>query len=75
MSPRATVTERGLDGAPAVLATPAWRGDDDLPALLRAWMAAPSGACLYLLADPATDGEPAALEAHVLAARTTRLAA
>jgi hypothetical protein len=38
-------------------------------------MAAPSGACLYWLADPATDGEPAALEATFWAARTMRLAA
>ena len=29
---------------------------------------APAGGCLYLLADPATDGEPAELEAHVMAA-------
>jgi glycosyltransferase involved in cell wall biosynthesis len=65
---RAIVAERVLDGAPSVLATPAWRGDDDLPALLQAWTQAPSGACLYLLADPATDGEPAALEARVMAA-------
>jgi glycosyltransferase involved in cell wall biosynthesis len=67
-TPRAPRTDRVLEGAPAVLATPAWRGDDDLPALLRAWMRASAGACLYLLADPATDGEPAELEARVLAA-------
>jgi glycosyltransferase involved in cell wall biosynthesis len=67
-APRAPRTDRVLEGAPAVLATPAWRGDDDLPALLRAWTRAPAGACLYLLADPATDGEPAELEARVLAA-------
>jgi glycosyltransferase involved in cell wall biosynthesis len=66
--PRAPQTARVLDGEPAVLATPAWRGDDDLPALLRAWTGAPAGACLYLLADPRTDGEPAELEARVLAA-------
>jgi hypothetical protein len=66
--PRAIATDRELDGAPVVLATPAWRGDDDLPALLRAWTQAPSGACLYLLADPVTDGDPAALEARVMAA-------
>jgi glycosyltransferase involved in cell wall biosynthesis len=65
---RPPLTDRVLDGAPAVLATPAWRGDDDLPALLRAWTAAPHGACLYLLADPSTDGEPAELEARVIAA-------
>jgi glycosyltransferase involved in cell wall biosynthesis len=66
--PRVPTTERVLEGAPAVLATPAWRGDDDLPALLAAWTSAPLGACLYLLADPRTDGEPAELEARVLAA-------
>ena len=57
-----------LDGAPSVLATPAWRAADELPALLRAWTQAPAGACLYLLADPATDGTPAELEARVMAA-------
>jgi glycosyltransferase involved in cell wall biosynthesis len=66
--PLAPRTERVLEGAPAVLATPAWRGDDDLPALLRAWTTAPPGACLYLLADPSTDGEPGELEARVVAA-------
>jgi glycosyltransferase involved in cell wall biosynthesis len=70
---------RGADApvawpAPAtlrVLAVPAWRGEDRLAELLGAWAAAVpagTGACLELLADPATDGEPAALEAHVLAA-------
>jgi hypothetical protein len=67
-APRPLAAERELEGAPAVLATPAWRGDDDLPALLKAWTNAPAGACLYLLADPATDGEPAELEARVMAA-------
>jgi hypothetical protein len=67
-SSRALLTGRVLEGDPAVLATPAWRGEDDLPALLRAWTTAPTGACLYLLADPRTDGEPAELEARVLAA-------
>jgi hypothetical protein len=66
--PRAPHGDRVLDGQPAVLATPAWRGHDDLPQLLAAWTTAPAGACLYLLADPATDGEPAELEARVLAA-------
>lgn len=66
--PRAAQPDRVLEGAPAVLATPAWRGEDDLPALLAAWAGAPSGACLYLLADPRTDGEPGELEARVLAA-------
>lgn len=66
--PRAAQPDSVLDGAPAVLATPAWRGEDDLPSLLAAWAGAPSGACLYLLAHPRTDGEPAELEARVLAA-------
>lgn len=61
---------RTLDGAPAVLATPAWRGDDELRALLQAWTAAPAGACLYLVADPLVDGEPAELEARVMDAAT-----
>jgi glycosyltransferase involved in cell wall biosynthesis len=54
-----------------VLATPAWRADDDLGALLAAWgRAAPAGtdAALFLLADPDVDGDPAALEARVLTA-------
>jgi glycosyltransferase involved in cell wall biosynthesis len=67
-APRPLAPERELEGAPAVLATPAWNGEDDLAALLRAWRHAPAGACLYLLADLQTDGEPAALEAHVMAA-------
>ncbi|HEX6696138.1 MAG TPA: hypothetical protein VF080_05065, partial [Solirubrobacteraceae bacterium] len=67
-APRPLARERELDGSPAVLATPAWRGDDHLPALLGAWAHAPAGGCLYLLADPVTDGEPAELEARVMAA-------
>ena len=54
-----------------VLATPAWRGDDQLPALLREWSDATTpatSACLYLLANPAVDGAPPELEARVLAA-------
>ena len=54
-----------------VLATPAWRGEDRLAELLRDWAIGTtpaSSACLYLLADPAVDGEPAELEARVLAA-------
>ncbi|HZU40271.1 MAG TPA: hypothetical protein VE992_04430, partial [Solirubrobacteraceae bacterium] len=54
-----------------LLATPAWRGRDDLGALLRAWSQLTSSAtraCLYLLADPAVDGKPAELEARVLEA-------
>jgi glycosyltransferase involved in cell wall biosynthesis len=54
-----------------ILATPAWRGEDELGELLARWgeltdAAAP--ACLYLLADPAVDGDPEALETRVLAA-------
>ncbi len=54
-----------------VLATPAWRADDDLGALLAAWgEAAPAGAdaTLFLLADPDVDGDPGALQARVIAA-------
>ena len=54
-----------------VLATPAWRGADRLAILLAQWCAATTpatSACLYLLADPAVDGEPAAIEQRVLAA-------
>jgi len=46
----------------------AHRAFTELPALLRAWADAPHGGCLYLLADPQTDGEPVDLEARVLAA-------
>jgi glycosyltransferase involved in cell wall biosynthesis len=54
-----------------VLATPAWRARDQLGELLAQWSALTStqtSACLYLLADPAVDGEPAELEAIVLRA-------
>ena len=54
-----------------VLATPAWRRSDRLGELLAEWVAATSRetpACLYLLADPGVDGEPEALEAHILSA-------
>jgi hypothetical protein len=54
-----------------VLATPAWRADDDLGALLAAWgEAAPADvdACLFLLADPDFDGDGGDLQARVLAA-------
>ncbi|HEV7773587.1 MAG TPA: glycosyltransferase [Conexibacter sp.] len=54
-----------------VLATPAWRGADRLAMLLARWCAATTAAtsaCLYLLADPAVDGTPAAIEQRVLAA-------
>jgi glycosyltransferase involved in cell wall biosynthesis len=62
-----------LAGAPArvLLATPAWRGKDRLAELLGAWAVAlpataPVG--LYLLADPAVDGDPEQWESHVLEA-------
>jgi hypothetical protein len=54
-----------------VLATPAWRAEDRLGELLAQWAASTTratSACLYLLADPGVDGEPAELEARVLAA-------
>ena len=54
-----------------VLATPAWRGQDRLPELLRRWQTDTTpgtDTCLYLLADPAVDGAPEELEARVLAA-------
>lgn len=54
-----------------VLATPAWRGADRLAMLLAQWCAATTpatSACLYLLADPAVDGAPEAIEQRVLAA-------
>jgi glycosyltransferase involved in cell wall biosynthesis len=53
-----------------VLATPAWRGEDQLDELLRDWSATTpqSDACLYLLADPSTAGDAEQIEAHVLAA-------
>jgi glycosyltransferase involved in cell wall biosynthesis len=54
-----------------VLATPAWRGTDHLASLLAQWCEATTpdtSACLYLLADPAVDGDPAAIEQRVLAA-------
>jgi len=60
-----------LVDAPArvLLATPAWRGKDRLAELLGAWAlafpaTAPVG--LYLLADPAVDGDPELWESHVL---------
>jgi glycosyltransferase involved in cell wall biosynthesis len=54
-----------------VLATPAWRGEDRLGELLCEWSHATgpqTSACLYLLADPHVDGDPAALESRILAA-------
>ncbi len=59
------------DGALHVLATPAWRGSDRLAELLAQWCAtttSATSACLYLLADPAVDGAPEAIERRVLAA-------
>jgi glycosyltransferase involved in cell wall biosynthesis len=57
--------------ATRILATPAWRGADRLAGLLSDWTARTTrttSACLYLLADPVTDGTPAELESFVLAA-------
>jgi hypothetical protein len=59
---------------PRLLALPAYRGRDELAALLGAWAtAAPSGTpgTLILVADPARDGTPEQIEAHILAAATT----
>ncbi len=59
------------DVALRLLATPAWRGEDRLDELLRAWSAATTqatSACLYLLADPCVDGVQEELHARVLAA-------
>ena len=56
-----------------ILATPAWRTEDRLGQLLREWTThttRETSACLYLLADPHADGEPAELEAHTLTAAT-----
>jgi hypothetical protein len=55
----------------ALLATPAWLGDDRLGELLAAWsdVTAPGDpACLYLLADPRTDGDEATCTARVVRA-------
>lgn len=54
-----------------VLTTPAWRGVDELPALLQLWSSETDptdSACLYLLADPATAGTPDEVEAAVVRA-------
>jgi glycosyltransferase involved in cell wall biosynthesis len=59
---------------PRLLAVPAYRGRDELAALLGSWAtAAPSGTpgTLILTADPARDGTPEQIEAHILAAATT----
>jgi glycosyltransferase involved in cell wall biosynthesis len=52
-----------------VLATPAWRGQDQLSELLREWTQATTSqtsACLYLLADPGTAGAAGEVETRVL---------
>ncbi len=54
-----------------LLATPAWRGQDQLAELLAEWCSATTSetsACLYLLADPGVAGEPEEIEAQILAA-------
>jgi glycosyltransferase involved in cell wall biosynthesis len=59
------------DYALRVLATPAWRGEDRLGELLAQWTAGTArqdSACLYLLADPEIDGDPAQLERRVVEA-------
>jgi hypothetical protein len=59
---------------PRLLALPAYRGRDELAALLGAWAAAaPSGTpgTLILVADPARDGTPEQIEGHIVAAATT----
>jgi glycosyltransferase involved in cell wall biosynthesis len=77
--PEPPVRARGIapfplteDVALRILATPAWRAEDDgLGELLAAWcrLSTPlTSACLYLLADPTVAGSPEDLEAHVLAA-------
>jgi hypothetical protein len=73
---RAPALDLRLDEArPRLLALPAWRGEDELlPRLLAAWAAAaPAGSpgTLVLVADPARDGEPAAIEQRILAAAAT----
>jgi hypothetical protein len=54
-----------------VLAAPAWRGEDRLGDLLAEWVTATTrqtSACLYLLFDPAVDGDPEQLEARIVSA-------
>jgi hypothetical protein len=58
---------------PRLLAVPAYRGRDELAALLGAWAAAaPAGTSgtLILVADPARDGTPEQIESHIVAAAT-----
>jgi hypothetical protein len=70
--PRPAATEPFALPDPAernLLATPAWRGRDDLARLLAAWseaFAAGSAAALYLLVHPDTDGAPEDWSRHVL---------
>jgi hypothetical protein len=59
---------------PRLLAVPAYRGRDELAALLGAWAtAAPSGTpgTLILIADLARDGTPEQVEAHIVTAAAT----
>jgi glycosyltransferase involved in cell wall biosynthesis len=59
---------------PRLLAVPAYRGSDELAALLGAWAeAAPSGTpgTLVLVAEPARDGTPEQIEAHIVTAAAT----
>jgi glycosyltransferase involved in cell wall biosynthesis len=59
----------------ALLATPAWLGNDRLADLLYAWVqstAPGEPACLYLLADPRVHGDQAACTEHVLQAAAAR---
>ncbi len=59
---------------PRLLAVPAYRGRDELAALLGSWAAAaPAGTAgtLILVADPARDGTPEQIEAHIVVAATT----
>jgi hypothetical protein len=60
-----------LDAQPAfkLLATPAWRGRDDLDQLLSEWArvtGVDASACLYLLADPATAGSAEQVQSRVV---------
>ncbi len=70
---RTPVDPHPMQGQVAVrlLATPAWRGEDRLAELLAVWAELTdrgTSACLYLLADPSTDGAPEDLEEKVLGA-------
>lgn len=68
--PQVQVREFEEQASRRLLATPAWRGEDRLGELLELWsrLTSPNdGNCLYLLADPRSDGDQERLEAHVLA--------